>query len=567
VNGIHPVRETQRDDILIVSGSTGAGHDTVAMALVEAIHQQAPETCASVFDALSALGGYTPLSPGRWYDTIVDHSPWLWRTLYRVTNREWAVQYGMAAGALLWARRFRATLLARRPRLVVSVHPLATRLAASVLRTMPNPPPLHCVVTDLVTIHRSWTCAAVERYYVATADAFQALNAAGIHGERIQVTGLPLRGSFAPPPTPPRQAALSHVLLLGGGRPSHHLERVAYTLARSNSPLDLVVVCGHNWRLQQRLTRTLGQRATVLGWRNDVAALMRWSDVVITKGGPTTVAEALSQARPVVIFQALEDQETGNVALVERLGSGRYIPNVETLTRAITAPAAAVPSGEAALAAWWGSAAERVAARLLATLRDDTVPLPPDASGLSTYDANDLEAAGHVIHNPVSEERIVIRQSAAQTGGELLVFDLFLPRGAHVPARHVHPHQEERFTVVQGRMRFRLGWWRTILAQPGDTVVVPPGTAHWFGNAGDGVAQARVEARPALRLQEVFERSAAMDVVERFPGTRMPRMSDLALFMLEFQRELAMPGVPAFLVKVFLTPFARWGRRHPGAVS
>ena len=80
-------------------------------------------------------------------------------------------------------------------------------------------------------------------------------------------------------------------------------------------------------------------------------------------------------------------------------------------------------------------------------------------------------AAGRVIENPISGERIVIRESGAQNGGRLLVFDLYLPPGAHVPARHVHPAQEEQFTVVAGRMRFRLGR-RTILARPGDTVLL-----------------------------------------------------------------------------------------------
>src|SRR5437588_6297288 len=96
-----------------------------------------------------------------------------------------------------------------------------------------------------------------------------------------------------------------------------------------------------------------------------------------------------------------------------------------------------------------------------------------------------IPAAGRVIDNPISGERIVIRESGAQTGGRLLSFDLFLPPGGHVPARHVHPVQEEQFTVVAGRMRFRLGPFgrRTIQAHPGDTVLVPAGTAHWFGNA------------------------------------------------------------------------------------
>jgi quercetin dioxygenase-like cupin family protein len=175
-----------------------------------------------------------------------------------------------------------------------------------------------------------------------------------------------------------------------------------------------------------------------------------------------------------------------------------------------------------------------------------------------------IPAAGQVITNPISGERIVIRESAAQTGGRLLAFDLFLPPGAHVPARHVHPVQEERFTVVAGRMRFRLGRFgrRTILAHPGDTVLVAAGTAHWFGNAGAGVAHARVEVRPALRMEELFESAAAMGRTRLFPGARLPRLSDLALFLLEFQRELAVPDVPAPLVRALLAPLAWLGRRR-----
>jgi quercetin dioxygenase-like cupin family protein len=166
-----------------------------------------------------------------------------------------------------------------------------------------------------------------------------------------------------------------------------------------------------------------------------------------------------------------------------------------------------------------------------------------------------------VIINPASGERIVIRTGGAETGGRLLAFDLYLPPGAHVPARHVHPVQTERFTVTAGRMRFRLGR-RTLLAGPGQTVFVPPGVPHWFGNAGPATAQARVEVRPALRMEELLAASQALGEPRRFLGVRVPRLSAFAHFMLEFQRELAVPDMPAFLVRAVLTPLAWVGRRR-----
>jgi quercetin dioxygenase-like cupin family protein len=178
-----------------------------------------------------------------------------------------------------------------------------------------------------------------------------------------------------------------------------------------------------------------------------------------------------------------------------------------------------------------------------------------------TGQATEGQAERRVIDNPISGERIVILESGDRNGGRLLRFDLFLPPGGHVPARHVHPVQEERFTVLTGRMRFRRGR-ETIWAGPGQTVLVPPGTAHWFGNPGPGVAQARVEVRPALRMEALFERTEEIGRAGRLPGTHLPRPSDLAAVLLEFQRELAVPEVPGVLVRAVLAPLAWLGRRR-----
>jgi len=178
-----------------------------------------------------------------------------------------------------------------------------------------------------------------------------------------------------------------------------------------------------------------------------------------------------------------------------------------------------------------------------------------------TADRSASARTSRVIDNPVSGERIVIRQSGAQTGGRVLAFDLFLPPGGHVPAGHVHPVQEERFTVVAGRMRFRLGR-RTILAGAGETVRVPPGTPHWFGNAGDDVAHSRVEVRPALRMEELLDWTGRLGTSGHLPGTRIPRLSDLALMLIEFQRELAVPNVPPSVVRAVLAPLAWFARNR-----
>src|SRR3954452_2025303 len=69
--------------------------------------------------------------------------------------------------------------------------------------------------------------------------------------------------------------------------------------------------------------------------------------------------------------------------------------------------------------------------------------------------------------------RVTCRESAATSGGEVLSFDFWMRGGATPPPMHVHPHQEERITVVSGSVRSKSGAADRVLS-PGDTVVSPP---------------------------------------------------------------------------------------------
>ncbi|MGH2698625.1 MAG: cupin domain-containing protein [Actinomycetota bacterium] len=173
--------------------------------------------------------------------------------------------------------------------------------------------------------------------------------------------------------------------------------------------------------------------------------------------------------------------------------------------------------------------------------------------------------AGQVLDNPISGERITFEKTAADTGGEFLAIELELSPDGHVPGAHVHPVQEERFQVTQGTMRFRKGM-RTITARAGDTVVVPPRTVHRFENAGDGPARVRVEVRPALRMEELFETAVALAREGRTTASGMPYPLELALFMHEFDAEVGAPFVPARLMRMVTKPLV-WTARRRGLGS
>ena len=171
---------------------------------------------------------------------------------------------------------------------------------------------------------------------------------------------------------------------------------------------------------------------------------------------------------------------------------------------------------------------------------------------------------GDTLENPVTGERFTFTHTAASTDGELLAFDFALRPGGAVPVPHVHPIQTERFEVVSGRMRFRVGF-KTLIAGPGDVVEVEPGVMHSFANAGEEEAKLRVEVRPALRMEEMFAEVIAMAKAGRMTKRGLPR-NPLALASLAraYDQEAHAPFLSVGVQRALLAPLVLWAR-HPRA--
>ncbi len=135
----------------------------------------------------------------------------------------------------------------------------------------------------------------------------------------------------------------------------------------------------------------------------------------------------------------------------------------------------------------------------------------------------------------------VVRQAAAETGGESVEMEFVLPAGCVPPPPHVHRQQVEEYEVLEGHFDVVVdGTWRTL--GPGDRAVVPVGALHTFRNRSGQQVRVRNWHRPAMRFEDFIERTCTTLSEAGITRRRDPRIAlYLSKVMLDFDETLA-PG-------------------------
>jgi len=98
--------------------------------------------------------------------------------------------------------------------------------------------------------------------------------------------------------------------------------------------------------------------------------------------------------------------------------------------------------------------------------------------------------------NPATSEWIEYTATPDDGDEDIVRFNWrSLPGG--VITEHLHPHQQERFTIIAGQAHFTVNGEQRVVG-PGETIVVPRGVRHSEGNPGSVAIEGVVELRPGL---------------------------------------------------------------------
>lgn len=330
---------------LFLSASVGVGHSSAANAICAALDDIEPGGRTLVVDSYryAALVVSRVVSGG--YLQMVKTIPQMYRYLYHRAERAREVGPFRTWAHQFTASNLRSLMQRERPDVVVCTHAFPCGAMAEYKAANADSPPIVGVVTDFA-VHGFWVHENVDAYVVATDAMRDALSARGVLGNRILSCGIPVHPRFSSPEESkleirarlglPRDRPI--VLLMGGGLGIGPLEHMMHAVEQAHTDVAAVAIAGRNGRAQRRalaVAQTLSRQVNVLGFIDNVYDYMHASDVLVTKPGGLSAAEALVAGLPMILCRPLPGQEERNARFLVEGGSAVRTRRLDELPSAL----------------------------------------------------------------------------------------------------------------------------------------------------------------------------------------------------------------------------------------
>lgn len=311
--------------VLILTASSGAGHNAAARAIERAIAARGGDTEVSVVDSLDFTSALFRKIYNNLYIDLVNRAPGVLGWVYDRTDKPWKNEKRRLAIDKFNARRLLKLLHQSRADITICTHFLPGELlswlhAKGCVSSAPS-----IVITDF-DAHAMWLTRDAGRFFVAIDETREHLARLGIDPSKVTVSGIPIDPEFAVPKDAVamrRKHGLAPdkftIMISAGGMGVGPVEKLVPELLKMESPAQLAVICGKSQDLKNKMDRlaaSVPARSPVslipVGFTREMNEYMAAADLLVGKPGGLTTSEALSRSLPMFIVNPIPGQEERN---------------------------------------------------------------------------------------------------------------------------------------------------------------------------------------------------------------------------------------------------------------
>jgi len=331
---------------LFLFSDTGGGHRSGALAVSQAMTSLYGDAATvTLVDVFAELQKWPFDRFSTWYPAMVKGRGLPWKVGFELVDSQAAVDSLTRLARLYIKTPFRQLITRDPVDAIVSFHPIPNRLLALEVAQTGLNVRTATVVLDFLSASAFWFAKGLDLYIVPYPKMIERTRQLNPVPLPMEALGMPVRKRILNGRRLSREAAKASlglpssrplVLLAGGGDGVGPLEEITRRLLKAHPRASLAVITGHNERLHHRLT-CLAQTNSlrVEGFTEHMDHWLRAADILVTKAGPNSLAEAFVMGLPTVIYAAIPGQEDGNVTLVKEQGAGIWAPGPSRSVEAV----------------------------------------------------------------------------------------------------------------------------------------------------------------------------------------------------------------------------------------
>ncbi len=326
--------------VIFLMSDTGGGHRAAGRAIEAALQIRYPDQFETFY--VDVFREYTP-PPMKYapeiYPKWVKHSLTTYGWYFWIFDQLMKLPLARTTLPLLISEnRVRRLVTDYQPDIIVVLHGAFSRFVIAARHKLKLSIPIITVITDLAKPHVAWYHPGVDRCLVPCEAAFKRGLKLGVPARKMRLVGHPAHPKFALYQGSQRDARrqvnwapdVPAILLLGGGEGMGIMDEIALAINARALDAQLAIICGRNETLRQEMQAvSWNQQTYIYGFVNNIEIMMRAADVLITKAGPGTIAEAAISGLPMILSGAIPFQESPNVDYVVNHHAGVYEPTPE----------------------------------------------------------------------------------------------------------------------------------------------------------------------------------------------------------------------------------------------